>query len=245
MPRRGPAPLTSTFEATLRLERQPRRHRLDRLVRIGLSYWARGARPRGPALLFGLRAATSHRQMRSAHAVTRHVRPLRGARRGLGALERVLPRCARRRARAAPAGVGLSVRRRAAQSAWTGLSSGPGGAASGRAGQQRPLLPMERADCRRHYPSCALRCPDPRRADRALRRQGLRHQRLFPRPRRLAAGIHFLSSQRRRPHLTIAHDPRYRTTTPWRRRATTGRATAPAWMAPRATRATAKAEGRA
>src|SRR5262249_3737330 len=37
------------------LGRQPRRHRLDRLVRIGLSYWARGARPRGPALLFGPR----------------------------------------------------------------------------------------------------------------------------------------------------------------------------------------------
>ncbi len=78
-----------------------------------------------------------------------------------------------------------------------------------------------------------------------LNLQGLRHQRLFPRPRRLAAGIHFLSSQRRRPHLTIAHDPRYRPPTPWRRRAMTERATASAWMAPRATRATAKAEGTA
>jgi catechol 2,3-dioxygenase-like lactoylglutathione lyase family enzyme len=36
--------------------------------------------------------------------------------------------------------------------AWTGLSSGRGGAPSGRAWQQRPLLPMEWADCRRHHP---------------------------------------------------------------------------------------------
>ena len=88
-----------------------------------------------------------------------------------------------------------------------GLSSRRGGAPAGRARQQRSLLRMERADRGRHRPSRALPRPDPCRSDAALRRQGRRHQRLFPRSRRLAAGIHFLSFRRRRPPMTTAHDP--------------------------------------
>src|SRR5262249_15212031 len=96
---------------------------LDRRVRIGLSYW-----PVGAGVLF--RPRLGRRSTRSAHAVTRHFRPLRGPCLGLGALECVLPRCARRRARSASAGLGLPVRRRAAQFAWARLSPGRGGAAS-------------------------------------------------------------------------------------------------------------------
>ena len=94
-----------------------------------------------------------------------------------------------------PEGLGLSLRRHATQSARAGLHAGRSGAAAGAARQQRSVLRMERADRRRHRASRALRRADRARADGALRRQGRRHQRLFPRSRRLAARIHFLSSE--------------------------------------------------
>ena len=90
-----------------------------------------------------------------------------------------------------------------------GFHAGRGGAAAGPARQQRPVLRMERPDRRRHRPSRALR----RRRSMPGRSQrfgakGAGHQRLFPRSRRLAAGIHFVPVLRRRhASMTTAHDP--------------------------------------
>src|SRR5665213_2770693 len=54
---------------------------------------------------------------------------------------------------------------------------------------------MAGADRRRHCPSQGARRGYPSRADAALRRQGARHIRLFPRSRRLADGVHELRSK--------------------------------------------------
>src|SRR3981189_1007942 len=116
-----------------------------------------------------------------------------------GALQRILPRRARRRVGSPPAGLGLPLWRGAAQPARARIPPRRGGAASGPARQQRSLLPMERTDRGRPRPSRALPRPDPRGANRAFRSAGRRHQRLFPRSRRLLAGIHFLSA--------LEHDP--------------------------------------
>src|SRR5262249_28121092 len=109
--------------------------------------------------------------------------------------------------RSPAAGLGLSFRRRAAQPAWSGLSSGRGGAAAGRARQQRPLLSMGRADRGCPRPSRALPRSHRRRAGRALRGKVAGHHRLVPRPRRFSVGIHLLSSQTRRSRMTTLHDP--------------------------------------
>src|SRR5271169_6164651 len=49
---------------------------------------------------------------------------------------------------------------------------------------------MDRADRRRHGSSRPLRRAYRKRSDAALRRQGRRHQRLLPRSRRFADGVH-------------------------------------------------------
>ena len=91
-----------------------------------------------------------------------------------GSAERVLPRRARRCARTPSAGLGLPLRRRAAQSAWAGL---PSRSRSARlpvaARQQRSLLRVAAARSRRRSPHLErCRVPIECRADAAFRGQG-------------------------------------------------------------------------
>src|SRR5882724_7414069 len=123
----------------------------------------------------------------------------------MGAFECVLSRRARRRARSPRAGMGLPLRLRAAQSAWARSASGRGGTPAGPARKQRPVLRMERTCCRRHRASRALSSGGRGRADAAPWSKGSRDQRLFPRSRWFAAGIHFLP--KRSQTMTAPHDP--------------------------------------
>ncbi len=125
----------------------------------------------------------------------RNLRSLRRACLRLGAFERVLPRCTRGRAGEAADRLGLSLRRRAAQLAWAGRASRRGGAAAGRARQQRSLLRMGWPDHGCDRPSCALRGPHSRRADGAIWCKRGGDQRLFPRSGRLTARVHLVSAR--------------------------------------------------
>ena len=80
-----------------------------------------------------------------------------------------------------------------------GVTPGRGGAAAGAARQQRSVLRMGRPDRGRDRASEAPQRRGRGRADAALRRQGRGHQRLFPRSRRLADGIHVVPGTLRRP----------------------------------------------
>ena len=128
----------------------------------------------------------------------------------LGALECVLYDGARRRTGGAAGGLCLSVRRQAAQCARARRE--PAEVA------RLPVAPGNSdlcfewigpiADAVAHLKRCGVAHRE--RSDAALRRQRRGHQRLFPRSRRLADGIHVVSRHRRRRRMAEApgtHDP--------------------------------------
>ncbi len=92
----------------------------------------------------------------------------------------------------------LSFRRQAAQRPWAGREAGRSGALPVAPGNSDLCFewigPI--ADAVEHLDRCGIRHRE--RSDAALRRQGRGHQRLFPRSRRLADGIHVLRASRRR-----------------------------------------------
>src|SRR5262245_5712493 len=99
----------------------------------------------------------------------------------------------------------LPVRRCAAQPAWPWLHARRGGAIAGAAGQQRPVLRVERPNRGCNRTSRPLQGHDPLWAGRALRRQGAGDQRLLSRSRWVAPRVHFLRPGSK--FMTSTHDP--------------------------------------
>src|SRR5262249_8811313 len=100
------------------------------------------------------------------------------------------------------------VRRQTAQCSRARSKAGRSGAVAGTAGKQRSLLRMGRPDRRRNRASQGAwdRCRT--RTDAALRREGARDLRLFPRPGRLCNGVYELW----KPEMTEApgtHNPQF------------------------------------
>ena len=112
---------------------------------------------------------------RDTHGAASQARSLRRARLRLGALERVLSRCAGRRGGRSAARVRPTVSATAQLNLHgPGVIRRTGGAAAGAAGQQRSVLRMGRADCRGASRISSAAAWRSRRADAALRRQGRR-----------------------------------------------------------------------